>query len=77
MNKQESLTFLQSCIEKVKEATAQDIQFYKEVYNRDCISIEKTFEFEFVFPVKTQMEYNFLGVNSINQQNSDNLPYAA
>lgn len=33
MNKEKSLAFLQSCIEKVKKATEQDIQFYKEVYN--------------------------------------------
>lgn len=36
MNKEESLAFLQNCIEKVKRATAQDIQFYKEVYDREC-----------------------------------------
>lgn len=40
MNKQDSLVFLQSCIEKVKRATGQDIQFYKEVYNRECVSKE-------------------------------------
>ena len=34
MNKEKSLTFLQSCIEKVKKATEQDIQFYKEVYDK-------------------------------------------
>lgn len=35
MNKEKSLTFLQSCIEKVKKATEQDIQFYKEVYDKE------------------------------------------
>lgn len=34
MNKEESLAFLQNCIEKVKRATTQDIQFYKEVYDK-------------------------------------------
>lgn len=34
LNKEESLAFLQNCIEKVKRATAQDIQFYKEVYDK-------------------------------------------
>ncbi len=98
MNKQESLTFLQSCIEKVKNATEQDIQFYKEVYSKECIPTEKTSEFEFVFPAndikyeyefeldmcnqdirndKKQMEYNFLGTGSFNQDISANLPYAA
>ncbi|MFQ7518216.1 MAG: hypothetical protein ACLRMG_00645 [Clostridium sp.] len=41
MNKEESLAFLQNCIEKVKRATAQDIQFYKEVYDREYAYKEK------------------------------------
>lgn len=36
MNKEESLSFLQSCIDKVNLATAQDIQFYREMYDKDC-----------------------------------------
>lgn len=40
MNKEESLTFLQSCIEKVKKATEQDIQFYKEVYDKEDILMD-------------------------------------
>ena len=36
MDKEESLSFLQSCIDKVNLATAQDIQFYREMYNKDC-----------------------------------------
>jgi hypothetical protein len=36
MSKEESLSFLQSCIDKVNLATEQDIQFYKEMYNKDC-----------------------------------------
>ena len=35
MNKEKSLTFLQSQIEKVKNASEQDIQFYKEVYDKE------------------------------------------
>lgn len=102
MNKEESLAFLQKCIEKVKNATEQDIQFYKDVYNRECVPVEKASEFEFVFPTndigceyeindeyeldvcnqdttnnKEEMEYNFLGTDSFNQETSDNLPYAA
>ena len=41
LNKEESLAFLQNCIEKVKRATAQDIQFYKEVYDREYAYKEK------------------------------------
>lgn len=46
LNKEESLAFLQNCIEKVKRATAQDIQFYKEVYDRECDSKERMSERE-------------------------------
>lgn len=38
--KQKSLKFLQGCMEKVKKATEQDVRFYKEVYNRECVPIE-------------------------------------
>ena len=36
MNKEESLSFLQSCIDKVNQVTEQDIQFYRKMYNKDC-----------------------------------------
>lgn len=36
MNKEESLSFLQSCIDKVNLATEQDIQFYREMYDKNC-----------------------------------------
>ena len=91
MNKEKSLTFLQSCIEKVKKATEQDIQFYKEVYDKEYVLSNKNSEFEFVFPadnkyeindefeldICNQMEYNFLETGSFNQDTSANLPYAA
>lgn len=103
MNKEESLTFLQSCMEKVKMASEQDIQFYREVYRLDCVSPTENSNFEFVFPAidlqcnyeindeydfdacalvsnrtpKMQLNYSFLGTNLLNQQNNDNLLYAA
>lgn len=39
MNKEESLNFLQSRIEKVKNASEQDIQFYKEAYDKEDSSL--------------------------------------
>lgn len=50
MNKEESLDFLQSRIEKVKNASEQDIQFYKEVYDKEDSffgykKVEKTFRY--------------------------------
>lgn len=50
MNKEESLSFLQSCIDKVKQATTKDVQFYREIYNKDCAMPMKSSEFEFIFP---------------------------
>ena len=58
MNKEESLAFLQNCIEKLKRATAQDIQFYKEVYDRECDPKERMSEIKFVFPTNN-IEYRY------------------
>ena len=58
MNKEKSLSFLQSCIEKVKKATEQDIRFYKEVYDREYVLSDKNSEFEFVFPADDKYEIN-------------------
>lgn len=103
MNKEESLSFLQSCIEKVNLATEQDVKFFQKVYEKDCVTPVVSPGFEFVFPTsdfecqyeikdiynlitssedyrsstKKEISYNFLGVELINQQNSDNLPYAS
>ena len=49
MNKQESLTFLQSCIEKVKNATEQDIQFYKEVIVKNAFRQRKLLSLSLFF----------------------------
>lgn len=35
----------------MKKATEQDIQFYKMVYDRECILSEKKSEFSFIIPV--------------------------
>ncbi len=50
MNKEESLTFLQSCMEKVKNASAKDIQFYKELYKLNCTLTPGVSDFEIIFP---------------------------
>lgn len=50
MNKEESLTFLQSCMEKVKNASAKDIQFYKELYRLNCALTPEVSDFEIIFP---------------------------
>ena len=50
MNKEESLAFLQSCMEKINTASEQDIQFFKDVYQKDCVLLMSSSDFKFVFP---------------------------
>lgn len=41
MSNDDRLEFLQSCIEKVKNASDEDIEYYKEVFNRKPEKIKK------------------------------------
>lgn len=41
MSNDNRLEFLQSCIEKVKNASDEDIEYYKEVFAREPMKIEK------------------------------------
>lgn len=41
MSDDDRLDFLQSCIEKVKNASDEDIKYYKEVFNRKPKKIER------------------------------------
>mgnify|MGYP001790394101 CR=1 FL=1 len=76
MNKVDSLSFLQSCIDKVKKADAQDIQFYREIYNKNCIVPVEYPEFEFISPVDDsayelnsifEIESNCHGMKKMNE----------
>lgn len=51
MNKKESLSFLQSCIDKVNAATAEDIGVFRENYELNCNVSTVNSSFEFVMPV--------------------------
>lgn len=51
MNKEESLSFLQSCIDKVNYATEQDINLFQKNYELDCAIPSGSSVFEFVFPM--------------------------
>lgn len=103
MNKEESLTFLQNCMEKLKNMSEQDVHFFKDAYRKDCVHATGSMDFNFVFPTnevlfnydiknefdldvcdlennqktKIQLDYSFLSESQLNQQNGDNLPYAA
>lgn len=41
MSRDDRLEFLQSCIEKVKNASDEDIKYYKEVFAREPEKIER------------------------------------
>ena len=74
MIKEESLSFLQNCIEKVKNATEQDVQFYKEIYDKECNFVKNSSEFEFVIPdnsIKYEINNKFK-ISIYNQNISDN-----
>ena len=53
MTKEESLEFLQSCIDKVNNSSEEEIAFYKEIIEREYThrTYEGIPEFEFVPPV--------------------------
>ena len=54
MTREESLAFLQSCSDKIKNASEEEIQFYKEaleeIYERRRKYPDMDCEFEFVPP---------------------------
>lgn len=63
MNKEDSIAFLQKCIAKVENATPEDIQFYREVFDANCTVKNKESKFEIVLPTdenvnKVEAEYN-------------------
>lgn len=40
MSKEESLAFLQNCMEKLNTASEQDIQFFKDVYQKNVMELK-------------------------------------
>ena len=65
MNKEESLAFLQSCMEKLNTASEQDIQFFKDVYQKDCVLPTASSDFEFVFPTN-DLQCNYVISNEFD-----------
>lgn len=95
MKKEESLSFLQSCIDKIALATEEDIKRYQEIYEEECSIPLVSDDFEFLYPstysksqaiepmlIKSDNRrdlkgYYLLVKNVSNQQNNDNLVFAA
>ena len=51
MTREESLAFLRSCLDKIKNASEEEIQFYKETYKKECGHPVWNTNFEFTPPV--------------------------
>lgn len=52
MDKKDSVAFLKECIVNLDEATQEDIQFYKKVYEDTCTMVVENSNFEFIIPTK-------------------------
>ena len=50
MNKKDNLNFLQSCIDKIANASEEDIEMFRMKYNIHCREPLTSSEFEFISP---------------------------
>lgn len=50
MNKNDSLSFLQACIDRIANATEEDIEMFKMKYDIHCVEKLTSSEFEFISP---------------------------
>ena len=48
MNKKDSLNFLQSCIDKIANASEEDIEMFRMKYDMHCMEPMISSEFEFI-----------------------------
>lgn len=69
MNKNESLSFLQSCIDRVKNATNDEVMKFKEVFRDVCLETEQKSSFEFILPTN---EYSYEVINSFELNTNGN-----
>ena len=50
MNKKDSLNFLQSCIDRITNASEEDIEMFRMKYDMHCMESLASSEFEFISP---------------------------
>lgn len=50
MNKKDSLNFLQSCIDRIANASEEDIEMFRMKYDMHCMESMISSEFEFISP---------------------------
>lgn len=55
MNKKDSLNFLQSCIDRIANASEEDIEMFRMKYDIHCTEPMISSEFEFISPVDISM----------------------
>lgn len=55
MNKEQSLTFLDKCLEKVNNSTKEDIIRFKEIYLKNCSETSDFEYFDFCTPILSDM----------------------
>ena len=51
MNKKDSLKFLQSCIDRITNASEEDIEMFRMKYDMHCMEPLTSSEFEFISPI--------------------------
>ena len=64
MNKRDSLNFLQSCIDRIANASEEDIEMFQMKYGMYCMEPLTSSEFELILPTDLGQEAGILG-NSI------------
>ena len=57
MNKEDSLAFLNKCLEKLDSASNEDISRYKAAYNKNCSSYLSCGSFDFCAPKADSLIY--------------------
>ena len=55
MNKKDSLNFLQSCIDRIANASEEDIEMFRIKYDMHCKESLTSSEFEFISPTDLEL----------------------
>ena len=69
MNKKDSLNFLQSCIDKIANASEEDIEMFRMKYNIHCREPLTSSEFEFISPTDQNQCKQWNGNDDISKRN--------
>ena len=56
MNKKDSLNFLQSCIDRIANASEEDIERYRMKYDMHCMKLMITYKLEYISPTDLESQ---------------------